>query len=267
MSSIRPRPEPREAVNTAPRVAPTAFSTSGFQPPAPRVSAPIRSNSLRPPGRPASKAPSRLRPANGRSFSRLAWPSRPKSISAWLTALTFSKLALTSACRVWSGRSLRPWWMEHRRPARTPKQHAAISTLQSTWSEPDDQHLALKGRSGHNMQPLSWGITFNRGDGMGRPAAALFDHRMIAGTARGDLLDRLLDRYCGLAADAKTALRLKAMIGSDNNKSLFVACMAATGTRGPDGRTWSFKTVNQVLEQLRSKGLVSDSTSCVAQLL
>ena len=111
------------------------------------------------------------------------------------------------------------------------------------------------------------GITFNRGDGMGKPAAALFDHRMIAGTARGDLLDRLLDRYRGLAADAKTALRLKAMIGSDNNKSLFVACMAATGTRGPDGRTWSFKTVNQVLEQLRSKGLVSDSTSCVAQLL
>jgi hypothetical protein len=76
------------------------------------------------------------------------------------------------------------------------------------------------------------GITFNRDDGMGGPAAALFDHRMIAGTARGDLLDRLLlDRYRGLAADAKTALRLKAMIGSDTNKSLFVARMAATGTR------------------------------------
>ena len=74
--------------STAPRAAPTAFSTSGLQPPAPRVSAPIRRSSWPPPGRPASKAPSRLRPANGRSFSWLARPSRPKSISAWLMAPT-----------------------------------------------------------------------------------------------------------------------------------------------------------------------------------
>ncbi len=108
---------------------------------------------------------------------------------------------------------------------------------------------------------------FNQGDSMGRPATAVFDHRMIVGTVRGDLLDRLLERYRGLAADAKTALRLKAMIGGDTNRSLFVACMAATGTRGPDGRVWSLKTVNSVLEQLRSKGLVNDQMSCVVQLL
>ncbi len=102
---------------------------------------------------------------------------------------------------------------------------------------------------------------------MGRPAAALFDHGMIVGTVKGDLLDRLLERYRGLAPDARTALRLKAMIGGDTNKSLFVVCMGATGTKGPDGRAWSFKTVNSVLEQLRSKGLVSDQTSCVGPLL
>ena len=68
--------------------------------PAPYVSAPIRSSSLRPPGRPASKAPSQLRPANGRSSSRLAWPSRPKSICAWPTALASYRRASTSAYRV-----------------------------------------------------------------------------------------------------------------------------------------------------------------------
>src|SRR5271155_3052828 len=34
---MRPRPEPREAANTAPRAALTAFSTSGFQTLAPRI--------------------------------------------------------------------------------------------------------------------------------------------------------------------------------------------------------------------------------------
>jgi hypothetical protein len=43
---------------------------------------------------------------------RLAWPSRPKSISAWLTAPASSRLASPSACRVWSGRWPRPWWMK-----------------------------------------------------------------------------------------------------------------------------------------------------------
>jgi hypothetical protein len=47
------------------------------------------------------------------------------------------RLAATSACRVWSGRSPRPWWLKPIRRARTPRQRAAISTSSSTWPEPD----------------------------------------------------------------------------------------------------------------------------------
>jgi hypothetical protein len=49
----------------------------------------------------------------------------------------FSELASTSACRVSSAKSPRPWWTKHTRFVRTQKPRAATSTLRSTWSEQD----------------------------------------------------------------------------------------------------------------------------------
>ena len=84
-----------------------------------------------------------LAAAKGRSLFPAIWPSTPKSISARLAAPTSSRLASTSACRVWSARLPRRWWTPHTRPAPTPKLPAATSTSRSTWSEPDLSGISL----------------------------------------------------------------------------------------------------------------------------
>jgi hypothetical protein len=53
----------------------------------------------------------------------------------------FGKLALTSACQVWSAMSPRPCWTPHARGVRFPKPYAATSMSRSTWSEAGSLNL------------------------------------------------------------------------------------------------------------------------------
>jgi superfamily II DNA or RNA helicase len=77
----------------------------------------------------------------------------------------------------------------------------------------------------------------------------------------------LLSRYAGLSTTEKTVLRLKALIGPATNKTQFAMAMKATGTRAPDGKSWSIPTLNPVLETLRVKGLLDDNLACIETLL
>src|SRR3954471_7327517 len=77
----------------------------------------------------------------------------------------------------------------------------------------------------------------------------------------------LWSRYRPLLSPEKTVLRLKALIGGPTTKTLFAAAMAATTTRAPDGKAWSLKALNPLLDDLKAKKLLDDNFSCMAGLL
>ena len=62
----------------------------------------------------------------------------------------------------------------------------------------------------------------------------------------------LWSRYQHLSSPEKTVLRLKALIGGPTTKTLFAAAMAATNTRAPDGKAWSLKALNPLLDDFAS---------------
>ena len=67
----------------------------------------------------------------------------------------------------------------------------------------------------------------------------------------------LWSRYQHLPSPEKTVLRLKALIGGPTTKTLFAAAMAATNTRAPDGKAWSLKALNPLLDDFKAKKLRS----------
>jgi superfamily II DNA or RNA helicase len=74
-------------------------------------------------------------------------------------------------------------------------------------------------------------------------------------------------RYHDLPATEKTVIRLKALIGSSTTKTVFVTAMVATGTRAPDGKPWSAKALNPMLDKLRATGLLDENLACDTGLL
>src|SRR5687768_1133638 len=74
-------------------------------------------------------------------------------------------------------------------------------------------------------------------------------------------------RYHDLPATEKTVIRLKALIGSSTTKTVFVTAMVATGTRAPDGKPWSAKVLNPVLDKLRVTELLDENLACDTGLL
>ena len=77
----------------------------------------------------------------------------------------------------------------------------------------------------------------------------------------------LWSRYQHLPSPEKTVLRLKALIGGPTTKTLFAAAMAATNTRAPDGKAWSLKALNPLLDDLKAKKLLDENFACMAGLL
>ncbi len=89
----------------------------------------------------------------------------------------------------------------------------------------------------------------------------------MASASEESAFARLWSRYQGLVPAAKTVLRLKALIGSATNKTLFFKALAATGSRAPGGKAWTLKAVNPVLGDLVVQGLLDDGFVCPAALL
>ena len=74
--------------------------------------------------------------------------------------------------------------------------------------------------------------------------------------------ETLLQRAAKLPATERQVLHLKALIGPATNKGEFLSVMNATGTRGPDGKAWAYKFINEVLDRLVAQGLLEVDFSC-----
>ncbi len=77
----------------------------------------------------------------------------------------------------------------------------------------------------------------------------------------------LWDRYARLPAGPKLVLRLKSLVFLPTNKTTFVDCLARSGLRASDGKAWSPRSVNAVLEELLGEGLLTEDLACPPALL
>lgn len=74
--------------------------------------------------------------------------------------------------------------------------------------------------------------------------------------------ESLLSQAGVLPPTERTILRLKALMGPATNKADFLAALVAAGSRAPDGKAWSHKLLNDVLNRLMSQGLLKEDLSC-----
>jgi superfamily II DNA or RNA helicase len=88
----------------------------------------------------------------------------------------------------------------------------------------------------------------------------------MATLSRSASTDGLLQKLGKLSATERLVLRLKSLIGLATNKAEFVSVMNATGIRTADGKAWSYKPVNEVLDRLSSLRLLDETFSCPADL-
>ena len=77
----------------------------------------------------------------------------------------------------------------------------------------------------------------------------------------------LWHRYAQLPAGSKQVLRLKSLVFLPTNKTVFLDCLARSGLRAPDGKAWSSRSVNVVLEELLGQGLLTEDLACPPTLL
>ena len=77
----------------------------------------------------------------------------------------------------------------------------------------------------------------------------------------------LWHRYAHLPAGSKQVLRLKSLVFLPTNKTVFLDCLARSGLRAPDGKAWSSRSVNVVLEELLGQGLLTEDLACPPTLL
>ena len=77
----------------------------------------------------------------------------------------------------------------------------------------------------------------------------------------------LWDRYASLEPAPKLLLRLKSLIVLPVGKTDFLDCVTLTRVRSPDGKAWSARTVNAVLDDLLTEGLLTDKLACPPALL
>ena len=74
-------------------------------------------------------------------------------------------------------------------------------------------------------------------------------------------------RYARLPAGAKLVLRLKSLVFLPTNKTAFLDCLTRSGLRAPDGKAWSSRSVNVVVEELLGQGLLPEDLACPPVLL
>ncbi len=77
----------------------------------------------------------------------------------------------------------------------------------------------------------------------------------------------LWHRYACLPAGSKQVLRLKSLVFLPTNKTVFLDCLTRSGLRAPDGKAWSSRSVNIVLEELLGQGLLTEDLACPPTLL
>ena len=77
----------------------------------------------------------------------------------------------------------------------------------------------------------------------------------------------LLARYARLPASSKVVLQLKSLVFLPTGKAVFAACLAATRLHAPDGRIWSSRSVNVVIDELLRLGLLTGELACPVPLL
>jgi len=77
----------------------------------------------------------------------------------------------------------------------------------------------------------------------------------------------LWHRYTCLPAGPKQVLRLKSLVFLPTNKTAFLDCLTRSGLRVPDGKAWSSRSVNVVLEELLGQGLLTEDLACPPALL
>src|ERR1700730_11080082 len=72
--------------------------------------------------------------------------------------------------------------------------------------------------------------------------------------------------YQGLLPHQKTALRLTGLVVDQIPRGTFVQALAATRSRAPDGKAWSGRSVQELLEALRAQGLLESDLTCAAAI-
>lgn len=77
----------------------------------------------------------------------------------------------------------------------------------------------------------------------------------------------LWNRYSRLAATYQTVIRLKALIWPASNKTTFLACLIQTRLKAPDGKIWTSRSLNPVLDELITQKLLTDDGGCVPAIL
>ncbi len=77
----------------------------------------------------------------------------------------------------------------------------------------------------------------------------------------------LWNLYAGLPAGPKTILRLKSLVFLPTGKTAFLECLTRAGLRAPDGKAWSSRSLNAVLDELFRQGLLSEDLTCAPALL
>jgi len=75
------------------------------------------------------------------------------------------------------------------------------------------------------------------------------------------------DRYAHLPAGSKLVLRLKSLVFLPTNKTAFLECLTRSGLRAPDGKAWSSRSVNAILDELLLQGLLTEDLACPSALL
>src|SRR3954471_21744335 len=77
----------------------------------------------------------------------------------------------------------------------------------------------------------------------------------------------LWDRYARLPAGPKMVLRLKSLVFLPTGKTVFLECLTRAGLRASDGKAWSSRSLNSVLDDLVRQGLLTQDLACPPALL
>jgi len=77
----------------------------------------------------------------------------------------------------------------------------------------------------------------------------------------------LWDRYARLPAGPKMVLRLKSLVFLPTGKTVFLECLTRAGLRASDGKAWSSRSLNTVLDDLVRQGLLTQDLACARALL
>jgi len=83
----------------------------------------------------------------------------------------------------------------------------------------------------------------------------------------GSALPKLRDRYARLPAGSKQILRMKSLVFTSTNRSVFLQCLTRSGLRAPDDKAWSSRSLNPLLDDLLRQQLLTDDLACAPALL